>query len=232
MNIVRFVLVLISPLIVVGIAAAGTYEMLLNKDEKLCRETFQLANEDLKKHGEVRYDRHELFKTIEWEPLAETLGSKFNDEACAVYRLARFDINNDGRQDIVVKLSGCFRSRYTDSIYFLDGENRAFPSYREFSDITENSIGKFPDDATTLVGYEVKELPPVEKAKDFTGYHGVAGWLTITPFIYQGISYMTLTDDTKGSFLVGKYKTPTELEVTCFLETTKKDRPHDHSKKR
>lgn len=228
----RVALVPIFLLGMVGAGLAATYEILLNKDEKLCREIFQSVNEDLKKYGEVRYDQHELFKTIEWEPLAEALGAKFKDEGCSVMRLARFDLNNDGRQDIVVKLSGCFRSRYTDSIYFLDGENSAFQTYREFSDIMENSIGRFPAaDASALAGYEVKELPPIEKTKDFIGYHGVAGWLTITPFIYHGTSYMTLTGDTKGSFLVGKYKTPTELEVACFFETTKRKGPGTTSKK-
>lgn len=178
MTVWRAVLVPVFLLVMVSAGLATTYEMLLNKDEKLCRETFQLVNEDLKKHGEVRYDRHELFKTIEWEPLAETLGSKFNDQPCSVTRLARFDINNGGREDIVVKLSGCFRSRYTDSLYFLDGENRAFSTYREFSDITENSIGRFPDDASVLAIYNIKQLHrAIEATKGAESYHGVAGWL-------------------------------------------------------
>ena len=232
MNIGRFVLVLIFLLTVVGTVAAATYEMFLNKDDKLCREAFQLVNEDLKQHGEVQYDRHEMFKTIEWQPLAQTLGSKFKDEPCSVSQLAKFDINNDGRQDMVVKLTGCFHSRPTDSIYFLDPENPALSSYGGFSDIIENSIGRFPADSSVLAVYNIKQLQPVKTTKASKVYHGVAGWLVINPFIYQGISYLAIADNTKESFLIGKYKSPEELDEGCYFESKTSKSSKSPSKKK
>src|SRR5437867_12629369 len=95
-------------------AWAAAYEMVLNKDEKLCPAMLELVNEDLERYGKIAYQSHHEFAAIKWEPLEKVLGEKFKDSHCGIYRTAKFDINNDGRAEIVVKVSGCEKSQLTD----------------------------------------------------------------------------------------------------------------------
>jgi hypothetical protein len=97
---------------------------------------------------------------IKWKPLSETLGEKFEDNHCNIDRIATFDLNNDGHSDIVVKFSGCFKSRLTDYIFFLNVDEQVFSTY-SYDDIVSNSIGRFPADYGVLSSYLLRT--PIEK---------------------------------------------------------------------
>lgn len=231
----RGALIVTFLLTIAGTSMAATYELLLNKDEKLCPEIFRIASADLKKYGEVVYNNHALFQTIQWQPIGQVLREWIDKYPCGPTQFANFDMNNDGKEDFVVKDTGCLMSQPTDSVYLLDGENQAFSSYRKLSEILENSIGRFPDDSSAPISYDVRELPPTGKISEpfeLTFYHSVGGWLTIQPFIDHGTAYLALTDETKGSFLIGKYETPTKLDAICFLEVAHKPKTASPSKKK
>ena len=202
-------------------AWAAAYEMVLNKDEKLCPAMLELVNEDLERYGKIAYQSHHEFAAIKWEPLEKVLGEKFKDSHCGIYRTAKFDINNDGRAEIVVKVSGCEKSQLTDFIYIFNADDPFFSSFSDLADLMDKNIGEFPSDETVLGGYHLKLIPP----KDTTFgkfYQGPAGWMTLNPFLYEGASYLAVTDR-EGSrsegrwFVIGKYKKAGELDDICYF---------------
>lgn len=39
----------------------------MSKDDCVCQHVLKIYNEDLKEHGEIKYDQHEEFTAIKWE---------------------------------------------------------------------------------------------------------------------------------------------------------------------
>ncbi|MEY4527655.1 MAG: hypothetical protein RL768_1374 [Nitrospirota bacterium] len=227
-------LALVVLLLTCGVAWAGkeAYRLVISQDKELCPIMLKLINDDLREHGEIRYEDHEMFAAVKWQPLSNLLGGKYQNAPCEIQNAARFDVNNDGSQDLVVKYTGCFKSRLLDWFIFLDVEEDVFKTYDDDT-IEKNTVGKFPEDATALPTYILKTQVPVkDRTKDKLGLtlmsEGVGGWIVINPFVYKTTAYLAITD--RGvlgtsphgeSFLIGKYKSPTELDEVCYLKQTR-----------
>jgi len=103
----------IIPLLVVGLvgtseAWAAGFEILMSHDKALCQEVLNALNNDLAAHHELRLAEHPTIPAIAWHPMAE-LGSPLKDTDGVKFLWARFDSNNDGIEDLVVKQSAPLR---------------------------------------------------------------------------------------------------------------------------
>lgn len=212
-----------------GVACAGkeAYWLVMGKDKTLCPTVLKLINEDLKEHGEIRYEDHEMFAAIKWQPLSDVLGEKFADTHCSVDRVAYFDLNNDGHPDTVVKFSGCFKDRLTDSLVFLNVEEKVFRTY-DYDDMIKNSVGRFPGEGSPPLATYMVRTPITGKHGEPLSGEGVGGWIVIHPFIHKSVTYLAITDrgvsGTSSSgegFLVGKYKSANELDEACYFKQTR-----------
>lgn len=187
------------------------YEMVVSKDAQLCPAMLNLVNTDLNRIGYVAYRNHEEFTAIKWEPLERVLGGKFKDHGCGIYRVAKLDIDNDGRDDIVVKASGCLRGNLRDSLYIFDDDAR-FYSFTEWVDILEKFKATIADD------YDFKDLPPTE----YGGPAGIGGLLVLNLFKYQGRNLLTLTTDYGHGygdwFAVSRYRGAKDMEDRCIFK--------------
>ena len=224
-------LTLIFLLVMSGIAWAGkeAYRLVISQDKELCPSMLKLINDDLREYGEIRYQDHEMFTAVKWEPLSNLLGDKYQNAPCEIQNAARFDVNNDGSQDLVVKHTGCFKSRLLDWFIFLDVEEDVFKTYDDYA-IEKNTVGKFPEDATVLPTYTLKTPVSVkDRTKDKLGLtfmsEGVGGWIVINPFIYKSTAYLAITDrGVEGTspsgegFVIGKYKSPRDLDEACYFK--------------
>ena len=83
-----------------GAAWAGTqaYKLVMSKDKELCTNMLRLFNEDMKQYKEIRYDEHEVFTQVPWKVV--DLGG--DGHGCIFLKNATFDINNDGKEDLVL----------------------------------------------------------------------------------------------------------------------------------
>jgi hypothetical protein len=217
----RVVLVPIYLLVMVATGLAASYEMLLNQNDKLCTTVLNLINEDLKRNETIRYDTHTIFADIKWKPISEVLRKGgWADDDCQKHRYAHFDFNNDGRVDIVVKMSGCADGHFTDKIFFLNVTHEVFPAF-DFDDIMSKSTGEFPP-LDRLSWYILKT--PLRGTQGKMP-ESVGGWNIIHPFLYNKLAYLAITDrGIEGrsqfgeGFLIGKYKSSEELDEVCYFK--------------
>src|SRR5437879_200851 len=105
----------------VGIAWAGkaVYKLVMSKDKELCMSMLNLFNDDMKKYSDIRYDKHEIFSQVPWKVV--DLGG--DGHGCIFLKNATFDINNDGKEDLVLKTSMCLRDQLSDSLYIFSPDS-------------------------------------------------------------------------------------------------------------
>lgn len=168
-----------------GIAWAASYETILNKDDKLCPIVLSSLNEDLARYGEIRYARHKATQAIRWHRMAE-LGSLLQDRECEQFRWATFDMNNDGKDDLVVKSSVCLEEKLTDELYIFDAGYGGLKDVRDrpefFKAYRKSGIGSLK-----LGGYWLTELPASHEG---FGDERVKTELVLTPFRFSGATYL------------------------------------------
>jgi hypothetical protein len=142
---------------------ADQYVLVMSKDDCVCQHMLKIYNEDLEEYGEIKYDQHEEFKAIKWEKKRRFLrmeqGRKVYSplEIDNIVLTSQFDINNDGKVEIVIK-----EPIQSQTIYYLKGETSTGFKDEEF----DASIYK---DATGVIGryaagfdeltYKLRELP-------------------------------------------------------------------------
>lgn len=224
-------LTLVFLLVMCGIAWAGkeAYRVVISQDKELCTTMLKLINDDLREHGEIRYEDHEIFAVIKWEPL-KNVAKNATDITGVPTLISNLDLNNDGRPEIVLKFSGYFKDRLLDWLEFFEGDLATFSSYNDF-EIDKNRIGRFPEEGSPpLATYILRTPVPLkDRTKDRLGRtfmpEGVGGWIVINPFIYKSTAYLVITDrgvdGTSSSgegVVIDKYKAPKELDEVCYFK--------------
>jgi hypothetical protein len=183
----------------IGVAGASNqYEMVLSKDDKLCPSVLSALNQDMAKHGEIRYAGHRAAPVIPWYRMAE-LGSSLEDSECEQFRWAKFDINNDGKVDLVVKYSSCLEEKLEDELYFFDAGYQGLKSVRTsqefFKTHGKSGIGflKFAG------GYTLTDLPA---SHPYFGDERIRTELVLTPFRFKGSTYLHIDPMFPNEFTV------------------------------
>lgn len=187
-------------------AWATVYEMVMSKDETLCPIIFSSLNEDLTKRGEIHYATHKVTPAITWRRMAE-LGSPLKDTECEQFRWAKFDINNDGKEDLVVKYSRCLDERLNDALYFFEAKYQGLKAVRTaqefFKDYGVTGIGHLK-----LRGYFLNELPASHES---FGDEQIRTELVLNPFRFNNVTYLHIDPMMPNQFnsylhVVSKYE--------------------------
>lgn len=227
-------------------AFADEYVLVMSKDDNVCQYMLNLYNEDLKKYGQIDYDRHNEFKVIKWEKQKSYFQSQ---EAKGLKEygtlISKFDINNDGVSEIIIKDDHrAVRGIESDGLYIF--REKDFNIFRdkivisqEFADKTIGAWGwvfnKKPFEGNV---YSLYELPPYKIWVDPTPakkkvkfYYSLGGWFYFYPFIYKGKYFTSMNDrlpDTAEKWRVPEYEedkwevifqfTPdNQVEDVCYL---------------
>ena len=194
-----------------GAAWAGkeAYKLVMSKDKELCTGMLKLFNEDMKQYKEIRYDKHDTF--VRWEPV-ELGGNAPLAKSCSIFQKSKFDINNDGKEDLVVKWSACLRDQLTDSLYIHPADSDAF------SNVTwqeHKALFNTQEKVELAEGrYYLKELP---KGKKGELTPRIAGVLVLQPFMNGKTAYISMTDLHQDWIVIGKYKKADTLEDVCYF---------------
>ena len=173
-------------LLIADVATAGGYTLVMGKAEAVCRHMLNLFNEDMKKFGELKYDQHEEFTSIDW-----TLAL---DDYCQRDQLAQFDIDNDGHEDTVLKHAACLRGVLNDTLFiYAEGKDapQAPPRFVFDASVAKQAsrvIGQFPRRT-----YDLRKLPTVrEGPAEFNQRIGAP--FHMNPFRFGGRYYLVLDD--------------------------------------
>ncbi len=233
-------IVLAAVMIVLGTACyADEYVLVMSKDSNVCLHMLRIFNADLKKAGFIEFDRHDEFTAIKWETKRRysiTKGGErdYDDPATRENVLMSvFDINNDGRKEVVLKF-------YQRGLRGIPSDH-VFVFGKEDSVLFDEGVGSYKDlqKASVILGgafdrkpfesniYELKEIPPSDimpvlgKEKDVPVNYSLGGWFYFNPFYYSTAFYLTMTDRDPSSIpkwlVIMKLIPDNSLQDICYL---------------
>lgn len=179
-----------------GIASATTqYQPVMSKDDKLCNTVLLELNHDMTEYGEIRFRGHEATPVIEWRPMSE-LDRRFGDGECQWYRWAKFDLNNDRQSDFVVRHSMCWEdgewNGIEDSLWAFNGTYAGFKSSKTSQDVL-GAYGNAGIGYLKFSGYYLSDIP--RSYEDLRVEESIASPMAVTPFRYQGVTYLHLDSE-------------------------------------
>lgn len=151
---------------------------------------------------------------MKWKPI-RSLGEQFKDESifretdCHILRWAKFDIDNDGQSESVVKRSGCLGGILSDRLYIFQSEDPRKDIYQTFMKPMTNSLVGMID--YTGDTYELKELLPFNWKPGRQRLHHVSGIVFVHPFTFNGVTYLDLhglccNEDQSAWHIIARYK--------------------------
>lgn len=210
-------ILLAAVIIVLGtVCSADEYVLVMSKDNDACLHMLRIFNADLKKAGSIEFDRHEEFTAIKWETKRRysiTKGGEkdYDDPATRENVLMSvFDINNDGRKEVVLKFyqrglhgipsDDIFVFRKDDSVLFDEGVG-SYKDLQKASVILGGAFDRKPFESNI---YKLKEIPPADivpslgTEKNVQVDYSLGGWFYLNPFVYKNVHYLTMTDRELG----------------------------------
>lgn len=202
-------LVFISSL---GVAWAAEYEyqLVAGKDNTLCAKVLESFREDLGERQRQRY-QHEIFRQIIWKPV-ELKGQGPKTRHCSSLEQAIFDMDNDGRPDLVIKTTFCMKGSPSDNFYLFPPDS---PVLEQINWQDLSPLLATPDRfERTGGGYPLTQLPAEEPGK---GLAPLTGVFTIQPFMLDGRTYISLTDGRAEWTVIAKYLRGERFEDQCYL---------------
>lgn len=232
----RVFLVIALLLTLIEAAWAGPYLLAMSKDKVLCESMLGLYNKDMDTYGRINYDAHEIFSRIEWENI-DTL----NEDSFTHVQRAIFDINNDGKNELVIKTSLQEFNSFNETLYIFPADSDALSKLKpgkgglEALSLTANFL--FGDDTNQsyylksvpkllqekILVYKLKHLPNYLKNVNINdlrrdlGKTTIGPFFVLQPFIWHGITYISMTDRNQEWIVVGKYKQAEEIQDICYI---------------
>jgi hypothetical protein len=208
----RFVFGLLVSMMSVGVAWAGErgYQLVADRDRKLCAKVLEAFREDVDDRWRLRY-QHEIFRQIPWKPV-ELKGQEPEAKHCSNLSQATFDLDNDGAPDLVVKSTFCMKGSPSDSFYIFPAGSTVLEqaSWQDLSPLLAT-----PDKFERTGGtYPLTQLSSEEAGVSRTPLTGV---FTVQPFILDGSTYVSLTDGRAEWTVIAKYLRGERFEDQCYL---------------
>lgn len=196
-----------------------SYDIVMSKNKKLCNYMVSLYNADMKTYGEIKYSVHSIFSRIGWEDI-----NSLGPDPFVVPQKAIFDINNDGKKELVIKTNSPVFKAFVDELFIFpitsnvisklkpgsrgkralfDTKNILFRNYKIYylNQASEND----------LVGNEKNH----KSKQDITASIGPS--FVLNPFILDGETFISMTDLDSEWFVIGKYKKQGEMQDICYF---------------
>ncbi len=209
----RFVLSLFVFMASVGVAWADErgYQLVAGRDGKLCEKILEAFRADVDDRGRPRF-QHKIFRQIAWKPV-ELKGQGPKTRHCSSLDKALVDLNNDGQQDLVVKTTFCMKGAPRDSLYVCPADSSVLDqaSWQDMSPLLATN-DKFERTGGT---YPLTSLPMEN------GSPALTTLFAIHPFMFDGVTYVSLTDARREWIVVATYLRGEQFEDLCYLRAKK-----------
>lgn len=191
--------------LVPAVAIAASVELMAFADKPVCEQVAKLF-------GERFVPDLELLKTVEWTPV-EVQGEGPKVRRCSSLDKTLMDVNNDGRDDLVVKTTFCMKGMPSDSFYVFPATSQVLNevSWQDMS-LLVTAPDKFERTGGT---YPLTALPMEQRADSST----LSGVFSIQPFRLDGVSYIGLTDARREWMAITKYRGGEQFEDQCYLRS-------------
>lgn len=211
----RLVFGLLVSMMSVGVAWAGErgYQLVADRDSKLCAKVLEAFREDVDDRSRLRY-QHEIFRQITWKPV-ELNGQGPKARHCSSLNQARFNLDNDGQLDLVIKSTFCMKGSPSDSFYKFPADSAVLEqaNWQDLSPLLAT-----PDKFERTGGaYPLTQIPIQETGVSPATLIGV---FTVQPFMLDGSTYVSLTDGRAEWIVITKYLRGDQFEDQCYLRMT------------
>ncbi|UVT14727.1 MAG: hypothetical protein H8K04_12855 [Nitrospira sp.] len=201
MNLVRLGTVLIA--MIPALATAASVELAAFADRLFCEKVVASLG------GHTGSDS-ELWKTVEWTPV-ELKGQGPATRRCSSFDKARMDLNNDGREDLVVRATFCMKSVPSDSLYVFPADSTVLEQagwqdtgpLLATRDKFERTAGTYP---LTALRIDKASAPPA-----------LTTAFSLRPFLLDGTAYVGLTDTRREWMVIAKYRGGERFEDLCYV---------------
>lgn len=201
------------------------YELVMNKEKDtggdVCTHMLGLYNADLREARQIQYSKHPEFLALSWKPMNNLAGAlkDMQDQ----FWLSRFDIDNDGKNDLVVKSQWSLHGTLGDELDIYSDSEDSPPIRNEFD--VENL--KKSEGIIAAVGtYYLRNIQGQGKG------HMVVPPFVLQPFLYRGGAFISMTDysaefeeaiyesDVRYEkwLVIAKYRKSVGLEDDCYLQ--------------
>ena len=189
-----------------ALVSAASVELAAYSDKPFCDNVAKLFGERLNA-------AHDLSKTVEWTAV-ELKGEGPKIRRCSSLDKTYMDLNNDGRDDLVVKTSFCMKGSPSDSFYVFPADSPVLNqvSWQDMSPLLATQ-DKFE---RTGGSYSLTSLP-IDKASPSPALSTV---FTIQPFRLDGVAYLGLTDARREWMVIAKYRGGERFEDLCYLRAS------------
>jgi hypothetical protein len=186
--------------------SAASVELAAYSDKPLCEKVAKLFGE--------RLTAPDLSKTVEWTAV-ELKGEGPKVRRCSSLDKTNMDLNNDGRDDLVVKTTFCMKGVPSESFYVFPANSPVLNqlAWQDMSpllathDKFERTGGSYP--LTSLLMDKVSPAPALSTV------------FTIQPFRLDGVAYVGLTDARREWMVIAKYHGGERFEDLCYLHAGK-----------
>jgi len=231
------ILLVLFLLFIPSLGFADEYVLVMSKDDNVCQHMLKLYNDDLKKYDMVKYDQHEEFNSIKWENKKyyrthedKKIYPVRSYEANTTVLISEYDINNDGKKEIVIKHVSWYKSILSDQLHYFKNEDANLFKDDEFDIkvLYTNAAGSIGSGAQET--YKLKELPQFLYlgigSKESKAYYSLGKYLYIHPFFFDKTYYLDVKDEVpsdvrgiySGKFLVIiKYAGDNKINDTCYF---------------
>ncbi|MEW6246286.1 MAG: hypothetical protein AB1555_06190 [Nitrospirota bacterium] len=195
-----------------AMAGAEAYRLVMSKDKELCQTVLTLFNADMKRYKEIRYD-DDIFRAISWKSV--DLGEQ--TYGCYFLSHAMFDINNDGREDLVIKQRSCLRDILVDKLFVFPQDSdvlsriHAGPGGGEALDQTKNRFFEIN------AGHSLEGLSFAESQ----GLPQGIGGTVLHPFLWKNKAYVSMTDFDPEWIVIARYLEQQKFQDVCYFRGRK-----------
>jgi len=198
-------------------ANAKDITLFLGEDLPLCQHMFEIYKKDFKEYGHVNFNEHKEFNNIGWASVdSKKVNMKYGkSHSCAYFEKSEFDINNDNRNEYVIRNSACISDVISSKITVYDLDEVNSTNNSDLSGV----VAKYE---LKLWGwmYYLKRLPKVKLRGQFEGkevYPSIAGTALIEPFRYKDKTYISILG-TPGSHIKNEWITVSELTKDYLMQ--------------
>ena len=186
-----------------ALVSAASVELVAYSDKPLCERVAKLFGEGLNA-------ALDLSRTVEWTAV-ELKGEGPKIRRCSSFDKANMDLNNDGRDDLVVKTTFCMKGAPSESFYVFPANSTVLNqlAWQDMSPLLATQ-DKFERTGGT---YPLTSLS-MDKASSSPALSTV---FTIQPFRLDGVAYIGLTDARREWMVIAKYRGGERFEDLCYL---------------
>ncbi len=150
-------IILTGLLAVSTLLQADQYLLTMSNDDKVCQHMGDIFTWDLKDSGRVVFEDIEEFKQFKWDKKLNFIEKNNHD-----YKVAYYDVNNDGKNEIVVFTDKLFYTNWTDTIYYFSMDlknNNSKKKFFKWSEIHREHLFL----GRTIYDYKLKEYPIIKE---------------------------------------------------------------------